>query len=63
MAADWWGLRVAAEVEVPLLRHTFTFDSLEAAHTGRVGGLFWAGFEFRFPRPGRPVSGQSKPAR
>jgi hypothetical protein len=48
---SWWGLRVGAEVEVPLLRHTFTFDALEVAQTQRVGGLFWAGPEFRFPAP------------
>lgn len=48
---SWWGLRVGAELEVPFLRHTFTFDTLVVARTQRVGGLFWAGPEFRFPAP------------
>lgn len=50
MPGRWWGFRVAAAVEVPLVRHTFVFDVLEVARTQRVGGLFWLGPEFRLPR-------------
>lgn len=41
------GVRLGAELSVPLVRHTFVFDELFIAATRRVGGLFWAGPEIR----------------
>jgi hypothetical protein len=46
----WLGLGAHAELVVPLVRHTFVVNEMrEITHTGRVGGVFRAGVELRFP--------------
>jgi len=47
-ASNRWGLRVGAELEVPLVRHTFTFDDRFVTRSQGVGGLLWLGPELRF---------------
>ncbi len=48
-ASRRWRLRVGAELEVPLVRHTFTFDDRFITASQPVGGLFWLGPELRLP--------------
>ncbi|MGH1345645.1 MAG: hypothetical protein ACRBN8_29035 [Nannocystales bacterium] len=43
-----WGLRAGAEVEVPMVQHTFVFDTRFVTASRRVGGLLWVGPELRF---------------
>ena len=46
----WVGVGAQADLVVALVRHEFVFgDSLVVARNDLVGGVFRAGFEFRFP--------------